>query len=222
MRHIRYIFMLMLALAAMQSHAQLTAAKCFAEAPDDVLPLLTRNTRLDMLDYYKAGSMRHSANVFEGDSRILAIDSVAGGSSLTFEGGDGITGQIFVLNADTAEPLIGVVETVDTPMPDSNVRIYDKTWTCVGSLLLPPAGGVAVPAPKLADWLLRTADRAAVAEQLPFVMATYAYDPARRVLTVKHAMDAYFDKADGEKVLSMLKPQLTYVWDGKQFKPAKK
>lgn len=222
MSTMRHILTLIIVLTAMQAHAQLTAAKCFVDAPDEVMPMLPRNTRLDMLDYYRAGSDRHSTNIFEGDSRILAIDSVDGSSSVVFESGTGLRGQIFVLNADSAEPLIGVVETVDTPLPDSSLRIYDKTWQCIGSLLALPNATVAVPSPKLADWLKHSSDRSAVAESLPFVMATYEYVPSRRALVLKHSMEGYFEKTEGDKVLSKIKPQLTYVWDGKQFKPSKK
>ncbi len=222
MNTIKAILLIIIGFTAMHAQAQLTAAKCFADAPDDILPMLARNTRLDMLDYYRAGSDRQSTNIFGGNSRILAIDSVAGGSSLTFEGGSGIRAQIFVLNADSPDPLIGIIETVDTPMPDSSLRIYDKNWQCVGSLLLPAGKGIAVPAPKLADWLIRPADSDNVAGHLPFVMATYAYDPASRTLSVKHSMDAYFEPSEGAKVLDKIKSQLTYAWDGRQFKPKKK
>lgn len=224
MKQIRPILLLMLTaiLSLQAAHGQLTAAKCFADAPDDILPLLSRNTRLDMLDYYRAGADRRSSNVFEADCRILSIDSVGGSSSVTYLTGNGITGQIFVLNGDTPEPLIGIIETVETPLADSNMRMFDKTWQSVGNALAPSAGDMPLPAPKLADWLKRASDRSAVADRLPFVMAAYSYDPRGRELTVSHSMEGYFDKAEGADVLGKMRPQLTYVWDGKQFKQKKR
>lgn len=219
---IRTILLLLIGISGIQAHAQLAAAKCFADAPDDILPMLPRNTRLDMLDYYAAGSDRSSTNVFEADCRILAIDSVAGSSAVTFQAGAGITGEMFVLNGNTPEPLIGVIETVDTPLPDSNMRLFDKTWRCVGNVLLPADGDMLLPAPKLADWLKSRADRAAVADRLPFVMAEYSYSPKGNALTVKHSMEGYFAPAEGAEVLGKLKPQITYVWDGHQFKQRRK
>ena len=43
----------------------------FVSAPDEVLPLLPQNTRLDMLDYFSSGMSTFSPNATRGNARIV-------------------------------------------------------------------------------------------------------------------------------------------------------
>ena len=45
----------------LKSHARLTAAEAFASAPQSVFPLLDKNARLDMIDYFNSGSSASSS-----------------------------------------------------------------------------------------------------------------------------------------------------------------
>lgn len=191
------------------SASVLTAAACFTQAPFEVLPIIDNNTRLDMLDYFRAGSDRASANMLGGPAKITHEDA----STITFDYGSGASMQIFVLNADSPKPLIGVIETVSSPIQDSSLTIYDSRWE-----RQPLA-----PEPVLAQWMASKAgaDRRIVEEALPYIMATCSYDPATGALTIKHTMDGYFALGEGDKALSLIKPELRYKWTGRQFKPEK-
>lgn len=191
------------------STLSLTAEKCLAEAPFEVLPLLGRNVRLDMIDYYHAGSDRESTNDLGGTARITSLTP----ESITMDYGTGAKMQIFVLDPDSRKPLIGVIETLDSPIADSSMRLFNSRWE--------PQPGA--PEPRLADWLATKdkADRALAEEALPYIQATYAYDPATGILTITNNMAAYFALGEGDKVMAKLKPELRYKWTGSQFKPAK-
>ncbi|MDE6263731.1 MAG: DUF3256 family protein, partial [Paramuribaculum sp.] len=63
----------MLLLGAGAAFAQLTASKAFADAPQNVFPLLDHNTKLDMIDYFNSGMATASKNAMDGKSRITAI-----------------------------------------------------------------------------------------------------------------------------------------------------
>lgn len=201
-----------LALSAPVASAQpterepLTADKCFTAAPTTIFDLLDSNTRLDMLDYFRAGVSKPSINSMDGECMVLDEEP----ESLIFQGGTDTTYQIFVLNP-TGLHVIGVIETINTPIPDSSVKFYNTRWQPLDDIL---------PTPGIADWT--TAKDTSDAEQaLPFVMASYRYDPATGNLTMTQNMDRYFVPSDTPAVLSQIRPTLTYHWDGKKFKPVK-
>lgn len=58
---------------ALGAMAQLTAADAFTSAPQNIFPLLDRNTRLDMVDYVKSGLSTPSQNSLQGRSAITEI-----------------------------------------------------------------------------------------------------------------------------------------------------
>lgn len=180
-----------------------TAAKCFSSAPVYAIPMVSLASRLDMLDYYEAGSDHPSVNFYGGDSRIISLSD----RSLTFMGTDDIECQVFVLDPGK-DTKIGVITTYPTPIPDSSLKIYNRKWQLCNDF----------KEPKLADWLLQKKDATTVAEELPFIMASYHFDTDTNELTVTNNMAQYFAKGHEPEALGKIKPTLTYKWNGKYFK----
>ena len=71
---IKKLFLTAVMLAgALTSMAELTAADAFTSAPQNVFPLLDRNTRLDMVDYVKSGLSTPSQNSLQGRSAFTEL-----------------------------------------------------------------------------------------------------------------------------------------------------
>lgn len=209
MTHIlRHILLAVCALAiAMGAAAQnVTAAKCFAEAPQSLIPLLPAPTRLDMLDYYRAGSAKASANTLGGQARVVSETE----ECVSFELSDSITAQIFVLNPQSNCPIIGYIETFRLPARDSRMRFFTCRWK--------PLDLHAEPS--LRQWLTRpTAARIKAAQaQLPFLLAEYAYDSPSRTLTATLTLPSYFTPSDAPEALQWLRRSIKMKWTGKKFK----
>lgn len=185
-----------------------TAEKCFVEAPPEVFQLISTNTRMDMIDYYKAGMDRVSANEAGGECMLLGLEP----ESVTLKAGTDITYQFFVLEGK-AKPYIGVIETLSTPGDESMVRFYTSDWTPVD---MKKKGMFS--APRLSDWMISDdkATRAEAAETLPFILTSYAYDPSTQTLTVTNNMGSYYHPTDTPEALKQLKHTITYKWDGKK------
>ncbi len=196
---------LLCAVAASAQEA-LTAARCFTAAPPQVLPLLSGNDRLDMLDYFRAGSTKATADGLGGYARVTDESP----QSLTLQFGDSMTIQIFVLNAASSKPVIGVIQTLPLPAADSHVALYVSRWEHI------PLRAE----PQLRQWLLphRKAQLAEGERQLPFILSTAAYDPAAQTLTLRLTLPAYYTADDAPQALQWLCPQLQLKWDGKRFK----
>lgn len=206
------ILIMALAWAAMAQAASpslpdsVTAEAMFVDAPTlkpRVLPELSRNTRLDMLDYFRAGIDKASENNYGGEAKVTSIDSL----SMDFDITADIACQLFVLNAN-GRPITCIVTTYPTPIPDSRLKAYDRNWREVSIFA----------EPRLSDWLKDKKSRKEAELAFPFVLASYRYDPATQTLTVTNEMAAYWIESERPAVLDMMHDTLAYRWDGKRFK----
>ncbi len=194
--------------AAGDTTATVTAEKCFVVAPPEVFQIVLPNTRMDMIDYYKAGMDRASTNAAGGECSIISLEP----QSLTLKAGDGIRYQFFVVEGKK-KPYIGVIETLSTPGDDSSVRFYTTDWTAVDT----DKKGF-FREPQLKDWM-NTPDKSAreqAEETLPFVLTSYTYDPASQTLTATNNMGGYYHPTDTPDALSKMKHTITYKWDAKR------
>lgn len=201
---------LMLAAAAAiapQMSAQLTAAKVFADAPQSLFPLIDRNTRLDMIDYFNSGMETPSANNLGGKSRITAMTP----QSIDIEMTDASTYGIALLPAGS-DTLVAVINTVATPAPDSRLSIYSRD--CQTNLT-----SRTFKRPGLADWLTDEGRKnsSEVEALVPFLLISYAYDPATSTLTMTNNTGQFLSADVYELVEDYLLPSLTYRWNGKKF-----
>ena len=64
-----FSFLLLLSVAWASAQADINAV--FVSMPDSLLPLLTRNDRLDLLDYHKAGMEARVTNLMGGTTTLL-------------------------------------------------------------------------------------------------------------------------------------------------------
>lgn len=100
-----------------------TISDAFATVDEDIIPLLDRNARLDMIDYFNSGMDRPSANALSGHSSITRMDDMSMRISLT----DASSYQLAALPAG-ADTLVAVIATVLTPAPDSRMAVYTRSW----------------------------------------------------------------------------------------------
>lgn len=211
MKLIKLLAIVIAALPLRAGAQGLSASKCLAEAPDAVIPLIDKNTRLDMIDYFMAGMSKPSANALGGSSLIVEMND----SSVLFNLTDSIRCQIFVLNPDASAPVIGMITTYSAPLPDSSVQFYTTRWQKLSGIL---------PAPGLSSWLTPEGarHRAQVEEEIPFILASYSYNPATGTIVATNNTQSYFTSDSAPGALGMLKPELAWRWDGKRFKPVGK
>lgn len=182
------------------------ARAIFTSAPPAAMPMLSKNVRMDMLDYFDAGVDHASDNKFGGPAQVTAISQHA----IDYQTADGIACQLAVLNAG-GRPMVCVVTTYPTPIPDSRLQAWDSDWkeTQVFN------------EPRLADWLIDKKNRKTVEAALPFILASYKYNPETQTLTVTNEMAAYWTADERPAALDMVRDRLLYRWDGKRFKLVK-
>lgn len=185
--------------------AQRTAADFFTEAPAKLFPLLDQNTRLDMVDYYKSNLATPSNNKLDGKSVITDMKPESVSVRMT----PASSVQIAVLPA-SSDSVVMVISTVSTPGKDSSAAFYTTAWE------EQPAEKY-FSKPEWKDWIVKGGSVDEVTMQVPFMLASYVYDPATKTLTLTNNLETFLDETIYEMISPSLKKSLTYTWNGKKF-----
>ncbi len=203
----KHLLTLALMGAALTGMAQTSAADLFTSAPQNVFPLLDQNTRLDMVDYYKNGMSTPSQNSLDGRSLITEMTP----ASLTVKMTDSSAMQIMELKGSKGT-VVALISTVATPGLDSNIKFFDSDWKP-----LPTESYFVKPGWK--EWLTDSGrqNQDEVTMQVPFMLASYRIDPESGTLTLTNNLSHFLDKALYDDLSSYLRPQLVYLWNGKNY-----
>lgn len=161
-----------LVFCATSLNAQEAVKGAFVNAPFDIVPTLSKDMRLDMIDYFEHGSDRPSKSYFGEDVRVTALDE----NTLTAQISPSVA-LTFGLLADKADSLYVVIETVETPAKDSRVSVYSTRWQKLYSF---DAGSIA-------DWLNEAGKKQKmlpdVENTLNFITAEATFNPSDKTVT---------------------------------------
>lgn len=186
----------------------ITAEQAFVSAPESVLPLLNRNTRLDMVDYYNSGSETASKNKLSGNSRVTSIKI----NDLRFEKSIASSCQIVILNMNNGMEIIALIETVKTPVADSQITFYTTDWKKIDSKYFSE--------PELEDWLTSEGKKniKEIESTISFMLVEYEYDTVKNELILRNNISQMLSEEIFKSIKSSFLAQLRYRWTGKQFK----
>lgn len=182
----------------------ITPEDAFVNAPSSVIPLIEKSTRLDMIDYFNAGSDRPSRNVLYGNSRITALSP----EHIVIEATAASTLEIIALPSGN-DTILAVIHTLATPVPDSRLALYTSEWEELPSR--------SYTAPDLVQWIAPGASRDEVESLLPFMLASCAYSPETGEFIFTNRLSEFLSEEVYEPLKPLVRPTLTYVWDGKRM-----
>lgn len=192
------------------------ARSVFADLPVSTLDLLSKNTRLDMLDYWDVDSVYRATNNLKGRSYIRELTPDFIEVQLT----EVSTLQIKVLPQRGSNPLIMTVYTVGEegqPM-ESDVEFYD-------SALNPLPKEKFLKAPELKDFTRipkgSKMTLKEVEQLLPFFTVAYKTEASGDGLTATLELGDILTIENSGKVMPLLSPKLSYRWNGKKFQMIK-
>ena len=92
----------------------------YAEAPDSIFPLLTKNNRLDQIDFRENNMQAVVKNRFDAPSELLVLTD----RYLKLQLSERCLVEMRLLSDNT----ICMVQTYNAPAPDSRVRFFDTIW----------------------------------------------------------------------------------------------
>ena len=100
--------------------AQTHLRDIYAEAPDSIFPLLTKNNRLDQIDFRENNMQAMVKNKFDDHSELLVLSE----KYLKLQLSKHCLVEIRLLNDST----FCMVQTYNAPASDSQIRFFDTKW----------------------------------------------------------------------------------------------
>ncbi|HLP06244.1 MAG TPA: DUF3256 family protein [Paludibacter sp.] len=137
------VLLLLLALTA-QVFAVRNIEYYYVGMPDRLNPTLTRQNRLELIEYAKASQGDTVANRFGKQARLLYVDTVQQCIQVQNTPVSVFEMKLFATSAH--DTIIGVIHTVCTPVCSSDIQFYSVAWTS-----LP----IRFPMPRATQWLDR-------------------------------------------------------------------
>lgn len=113
-------------LAAFQQVTAQRIENLYINMPDGLNPVLTKQNRLELIEYQKAGQDDSVTNRFGKPSHLLFLDTLQ--QSLAVRNTSGSTFEMKLIKLTDSKPAIGIIRTVCAPVCQSTVEFYDTAW----------------------------------------------------------------------------------------------
>ena len=187
-----------------------TAAEAFENLPIEVLDLLSKSTRLDMLDFYKVDSIYNARNTMEGISRLKKVTPTF--LSVTLTPVSELSLQ--VLSGKKGDLVMTAYTVGDEHQAyDTDLRFYDSQYRELQR-------DKYVKIAELDDFFSypdkKTKER--VRELIPFPTVRYELSPDASEMTARLTVGQFMSADDYASVKPYMKDELHYVWNGSKYK----
>lgn len=196
-------------LMAVQPLAAQKMRDVFATMPDSVLGLMTKNNRLDCIDFIENDMEAKVRNRFDGFTVLKALTVDYLDLQLT----KNCRVEMKLLPAGDSLNYICLSRTYSGPVPESVVELYTADWREM-------PGAEWIPRPAYADfWTEHDSVDAEEAERLQrlqdmrFVQASLQPDDMRLTYTLQ---PGEVEKEEAGRMEELLRP-VVYEWDGRRF-----
>jgi len=195
---------------------QLTAQNIqtvFINMPIAVNATLSKQNRLEMLEYYKHGMKDSVDNKFKGKSVLIKLDSI--NQHIIAQTTNNSLLEIKILKASNGSPMIGVIKTIKGTAPLSNINFYDTAWH-----KLP----LNFEMPKSIMWLKSdTADNTVIDKKWLNAMLQKSYvslsfESAMPYIQATNNTPALLDEYTSKQIIPILNPYpITYILEGEKW-----
>ena len=112
-----------------QSLMAQTIEKWFVNMPDVLNPTLTKQNRMELLEYHKAGQGDSIANRFGHLAYIMSFDTLK--NEITVKNTPSSLFEMKILNLEDSKHAIGIIRTVCALVCLSAIEFYDTAWNSI-------------------------------------------------------------------------------------------
>jgi hypothetical protein len=106
-----------------------TVEKWFVNMPDGLNPTLSKQNRLELLEYYKAGQGDSVTNRYGNQARLVVFDSI--NQCVVVKNTSSTTFEMKMFNFEASSTVIGLISTVCAPVCQSYIQFYDTAWNSI-------------------------------------------------------------------------------------------
>ena len=206
----RQIILIMTLLAVMLGVEARTVRDFFASEPGELLTLVPKTVRLDMLDYYDSGTIVQASNNMGNATRLDTVTD----NFLRLHTSDVKTLEMRLMKWKN-DTIIAVVETVETPVKDSRITFFNKHWVQLKEIK-------PFKMPTMEDFILPTVkknQRKELLENIAFPLIELSFGgPNFEQLTARHGLAEFLGKEEWAKLKPYFRPTLTYSIQGGNIK----
>lgn len=135
------VFIFCLILLSQKLSAQ-TIEKYYVNMPDVLNPTLSKQNRLELLEYHKAGQGDSIDNRLGNKTYLMSFDTLS--QRIVVRNTESSTFEMKVLSLNDSTRIIGIIRTVCAPLCQSVVEFYDTAWNLVP---------IRFTMPKAIDWI---------------------------------------------------------------------
>ena len=183
----------------------------FISMPDSVAPLLTKVNREDCVDFLDSNMKAVVRNRFDKESELKTLTK----DYLLMQMTASSTMEMKLLPMNDSVKVICVVRTVQTDVPDSDVRFYDTTWKELPMddyFSLPPEDAFYLPTDSIDEELVK------VRKKADMYLVKYSLSVERPVLEAEYTTPDYLNEEDRKELQKYLRKEpLVLEWKNGRF-----
>lgn len=203
MKHIFILFVLLASATVVQAQ-DVRMRDVFAQAPDSIFPLLTRNNRLDCIDFIENSMKARVKNRFYTYSELTALTADYLSLQVTEHS---VVEMKLLARPSQQDTVLCMVCTYSAPAADSDIFFYDLHWNPL--TLTAPRPAVDVFLDDDVD-----ADARAFLHGLPLMSAALTADSPSLTWTLQsQELATELRKKNADKV-----HPIVMTWDGEKFR----
>ena len=168
-----------------------TVDKYYVNMPDELNPTLSKQNRLELIEYHKAGRGDSIANRFGNQVFLLSLDTL--NNHLLVKNTASSTFEMKVLRLNDTSQLIGIIRTVCGSICQSSVEFYDTAWHQIP---------LQFTMPKAVNWLnmaslsTATIDQQWVTNVLGTSFISLSFDKTKQQITAKNNSLEFLSEID--------------------------
>ena len=178
-----------------------TIQELFIEEPGQVLPLLSKKVKMDMIDYHNEGINKELPNALGNGTHFISVTdnfiSLHTSNSTTVE---------LLLTHHKKDSVIVTITTVSLPARDSRIEFYNTNWEKINVKKL-------IKTPTMKDFItIPKGDKTkkeTVLKAIDFPLISYSINPDNCTITARHSLKEYMSDEDYEKISPYLKEHIT-------------
>lgn len=195
-----------------ESSDTISARRAFIEMPETVLDLISADMRLDMLDHYDVDSIGRGTNTLRGEATITQLTPDYINADLT-----GVsTLQYKILKRKNGSDILLSIYTVGDKdgERDSEILFYDSN-------LSPLKTDKFIKKPQLSDFFDLKGYKTKMKEiekLIPYYNISYDAYPGNNEVRARLSFGDAMPLEDLKLIEMFLKPQIIYIWNGKELK----
>jgi len=175
-----------------------TVDKFYVNMPDGLNPTLSKQNRMELLEYHKAGSGDSIANRFANMAYLVSIDTL--NNYLVVKNTPSSTFELKMLTVNDSTPTIAIIRTVCGSICQSSVEFYDTAWHIIP---------LQFSMPKAVDWLneetysTTNLDKTWIKNVLETSFISLSFDKTKQKIIAKNNTLEFLSETD-KKVISPL------------------